>query len=155
MTKNKSAMLQLECTSTIHLVSVSLPLRTSLKSLVLRYIRIFLPKMRFSVLSGCFEQYLKQTDELEDYQDFTLEEKLSHMVYTHFELFQREKEFVEDTFKDLIAKASAKSKFQQMLEDRIDLLLSQSHGDASLLQGPYLSQFIVKELLSVSFLAAG
>ena len=33
-----------------------------------------------------------------------------------------------------------------MLEDRIDLLLSQSHGDASLLQGPYLSQFIVKEL---------
>ena len=94
----------------------------------------------------CFEQYLKQTDEMEDYQDFTLEEKLSHMVYTHFELFQREKEFVEDTFKDLIAKASAKSKFQQMLEDRIDLLLSQSHGDASLLQGPYLSQFIVKEL---------
>jgi len=94
----------------------------------------------------CFEQYLKQTDEMEDYQDFSLEEKLSHMVYTHFELFQREKEFVEDTFKDLIAKASAKSKFQQMLEDRIDLLLSQSHGDASLLQGPYLSQFIVKEL---------
>mgnify|MGYP003319061160 CR=1 FL=1 len=35
----------------------------------------------------CFEQYLKQTEELEDYQDFTLEEKLSHMVYTHFELF--------------------------------------------------------------------
>ena len=68
------------------------------------------------------------------------------MVYTHFELFQHEKEFVEDTFKDLIAKASAKSKFQQMLEDRIELLLSQSHGDASLLQGPYLSQFIVKEL---------
>ena len=30
----------------------------------------------------CFEQYLKQTDELEDYQDFTLEEKLSHMGYT-------------------------------------------------------------------------
>ena len=59
----------------------------------------------------CFEQYLKQTEELEDYQDFTLEEKLSHMVYTHFELFQHEKEFVEDTFKDLIAKTSAKSKF--------------------------------------------
>ena len=75
---------------------------------------------------------MKQTDELEDYQDFSLEEKFSHMVYTHFELFQHEKEFVEDTFKDLIAKASAKSKFQQMLEDRIDLLLSQSHGDASL-----------------------
>ena len=36
--------------------------------------------------------------------------------------------------------------FQQILEDLIDLLLSQSHGDVSLLQGPYLSQFIVKEL---------
>ena len=41
----------------------------------------------------CFEQYMKQTNEMEDYQDFTLEEKLSHMVYTHFELFQHEKEF--------------------------------------------------------------
>ena len=38
-----------------------------------------------------------------------------------------------------IDKASAKSKFQQMLEDRVDLILSQSHGDASLLQGPYHS----------------
>ena len=38
---------------------------------------------------------------MEDYKDFTLEEKLSHMVYTHLELFQHEKEFVED--KDFVS----------------------------------------------------
>jgi hypothetical protein len=70
---------------------------------------------------------LKQTDELKDYQDFTLEEKLSHLVYTHFELFQREKEFVEDTFKDLIAKASSKSKFQQSSTGNLPFRWSACH----------------------------
>ena len=68
------------------------------------------------------------------------------MVYTHFELLQQEKEFVEDTFKDLIANASAKSKFQEMLETRINTFLSESQGDASIVQGPFVSQLFVMEL---------
>ena len=95
----------------------------------------------------CFGHYLKQVEELEDYQEFSLEEKLSHLVYTHFELFQQEKEFVEDTFKDLIANASAKSKFQEMLETRINTFLSESQGDASLVKGAFISQLLVMELI--------
>ena len=94
----------------------------------------------------CFQQYNDQVEDISDYQDFSLEEKLSHLVYTHFELFQDEKEFVEDTFKDLIVKSSGKSKFQEMLEGRIQKILIESQGDASLIQGTFVSQFLVKEL---------
>ena len=42
----------------------------------------------------CFEEYIKQTNKIDGYSKFSLEEKLGHLVYTHIELFQKEKEFV-------------------------------------------------------------
>ena len=69
---------------------------------------------------SCFEKYIKQTNEISDYSQFTIEEKLGHLVYTHIELFQKEKEFVESTFNEIIYKSNGKNIFQKSLEDRFN-----------------------------------
>ena len=97
----------------------------------------------------CFEEYLKQTNEINDYNNFTLEEKLGHLVYTHIELFQKDKEFVESTFNEVIYTANSKNVFQNSLEEQIEKILKESEGDASILPGKYLSIFMVKELFHI------
>jgi AcrR family transcriptional regulator len=98
---------------------------------------------------SCFENYLKQTNEISEYSQFTIEEKLGHLVYTHIELFQKEKEFVESTFNELIYKSNGKNIFQKSLEVQIANILKESEGDASILPGKYLSNFMVKELFHI------
>ena len=36
----------------------------------------------------CFDEYIKQTDEISEYSNYSLEENLGHLVYTHIDLFQ-------------------------------------------------------------------
>ena len=97
----------------------------------------------------CFEEYIKQTNEIDDYSNYSLEEKLGHLVYTHIELFQKEKEFVESSFNEIIYKANPNNAFQRSLEDQVEKILSDSEGDASILPSKYLSMFLVKELFHV------
>ena len=97
----------------------------------------------------CFEEYIKQIDEINDYSKYSLEEKLGHLVYTHIELFQKEKEFVESSFNEIIYKANANNIFQKSLEDEIEKILIDSEGDASILPSKYLSMFLVKELFHI------
>ena len=66
----------------------------------------------------CFEEYIKQIDKIDDYSKYSLEEKLGHLVYTHIELFQKEKEFVESSFNEIIYKANPTNIFQKSLEIR-------------------------------------
>ena len=98
---------------------------------------------------SCFENYLKQTNEISEYSQFTIEEKLGHLVYTHIELFQKEKEFVESTFNEVIYNSKGKNIFQKSLEVQIANILKESEGDASILPGKYLSNFMVKELFHI------
>ena len=81
----------------------------------------------------CFEEYTKQTDEIGDYSNYSLEEKLGHLVYTHIELFQKEKEFVENSFNEIIYKANPNNVFQKSLEEHLEKILNASEGDASIL----------------------
>ena len=97
----------------------------------------------------CFEEYIKQTDEIGDYSNFSLEEKLGHLVYTHIELFQKEKEFVESSFNEIIYKANPNNIFQKSLEGQVEKILNDSEGDASILPSKYISKFLVKELFHI------
>ena len=97
----------------------------------------------------CFEEYTKQTDEIGDYSNYSLEEKLGHLVYTHIELFQKEKEFVESTFNEIIFKANANNLFQKSLEKQVEIILDTSEGDASILPKKYLAMILVKELFHI------
>ncbi len=97
----------------------------------------------------CFEEYIKQTNEMDGYSKFSLEEKLGHLVYTHIELFQKEKEFVESSFNEIIYRANPNNLFQKSLEEQIEKILNESDGDASILPTKYLSTFLVKELFHI------
>ena len=97
----------------------------------------------------CFEEYIKQTDEIDDYSRYSLEEKLSHLVYCHIEQFQKEKEFVESSFDEIIYKANANNVFQKSLEEHLEKILNDSEGDASILPSKYISMFLVKELFHI------
>jgi AcrR family transcriptional regulator len=92
-----------------------------------------------------FDQYLESCSQTPEYEQFTLEEKLSHLIYTHLELFQEEREFVEETFNALIFQASPKSGFQQHVENRIAEFLQQSEGDVAILGGKNVAEFLTKE----------
>ena len=97
----------------------------------------------------CFEEYIKQKDEINDYCKYSLEEKLGHLVYTHIELFQKEKEFVESSFNEIIYKANPNNVFQKSLEEHLEKILNDSEGDASILPSKYISMFLVKELFHI------
>ncbi|MCH2306654.1 MAG: hypothetical protein MK334_07065, partial [SAR202 cluster bacterium] len=91
----------------------------------------------------------KQTDEISEYSNYSLEEKLGHLVYTHIELFQKEKEFVERSFNEIIYKANPKNVFQESLDEQVEKILNDSEGDASILPSKYISMFLVKELFHI------
>ena len=97
----------------------------------------------------CYEEYINQTKEIEGYSEFSIEEKLGHLVYAHIELFQKEKEFVENTFNEIIFKAYGNNVFQKSLEKQVEKIISSSEGDASILSGKYLSMFLVRELFYI------
>ena len=97
----------------------------------------------------CFKEYLKQTVEIDDYFNYSLEEKLGHLVYTHIELFQKEKEFVESSFNEIIYKANPSNVFQKSLVEQVENILNDSEGDASILPSKYISTFLVKELFHI------
>ena len=97
----------------------------------------------------CFEEYTKQTDEIGDYSNYSLEEKLGNLVYTHIELFQKEKEFVERSFNEIIYKANPNNVFQESLEEQVEKILNDSEGDASILPSKYISMFLVIELFHI------
>lgn len=97
----------------------------------------------------CFDEYINQTKEIKGYREFSIEEKLGHLVYTHIELFQKEKEFVENTFNESIFRASGNNVFQKSLENQVEKIISSSEGDGTILSGRYLSMFLVKELFHI------
>ena len=97
----------------------------------------------------CFEEYIKKTEEISEYSNYSLEEKLGHLVYTHIELFQKEKEFVERSFNEIIYKANPNNVFQESLEEQVEKILNDSEGDASILPSKYISMFLVKELFHI------
>jgi len=97
----------------------------------------------------CFEEYIKHSDEIDDYGKYSLEEKLAHLVYTHIELFQKEKEFVESSFNEIVYKANPNNVFQKSLEEEVEKILNNSEGDASFLPSKYISIFLVKELFHI------
>ncbi len=92
-----------------------------------------------------FDRYLESCAATPDYETFQLEEKLSHLIYTHLELFQEEREFVEETFGKLVFKAEPKSAFQKSVETRIAEFLSHSEGDVAILGGKNVAEFLTQE----------
>ena len=74
----------------------------------------------------CVLRYEAMVDEIEAFADFDLAEKFSNFVYTLFELLGEEREFVEETFEELICRNTGKSQFLRQVEEVFAGFLAQS-----------------------------
>ena len=95
---------------------------------------------------NAFENYKELTKKIENYENFNLEEKLGNLIYTHLEIFQNEKEFVDETFDKIIFNSNSKTNFQKSLEEQVSDILKDSEGDISMINSKIISNFIVKEV---------
>jgi len=78
-------------------------------------------RTRGALLKGyydlCLLRYRAMLEEIDGYADFDLAEKLSTFVYSLFDLFEEERDFIEATFEEWICRSPSKSRFQRGVEE--------------------------------------
>ena len=56
-------------------------------------------------------RYSAMFEEIDDFDSYTISEKLSNFIFTMFDMMNERREFVEDTFDESVIKAGSKSEF--------------------------------------------
>lgn len=56
-------------------------------------------------------RYEAMIEEIEDFDSYTISEKISNFIYTMFDMMDERREFVEDSYHERVKKAGAKSEF--------------------------------------------
>ena len=64
----------------------------------------------------CVHRYRAMATEIDDFADWSFEEKLSNFAYAMFEMLQEEREFVDEHFVTEIFRPSSVSRFQREVE---------------------------------------
>ncbi|MDR9419943.1 hypothetical protein [Gracilimonas sp.] len=62
-------------------------------------------------------RYRAMIGEIEDFESYTISEKLSNFAFTLFDMMDERREFVEDTFEKYEWTCTSKSEFQQEIKD--------------------------------------
>ncbi len=82
--------------------------------------------------SSLIIRYRSMIDEIEDFESYTLSEKLSNFIYASFDLMHENRTFVEATFKPLILSSFKKTEYEKRVQEllgeffRSDKLISAS-----------------------------
>lgn len=58
-------------------------------------------------------RYSAMIGEIEDFESYTISEKLSNFIFTTFDMMEDRREFVEDTFEKMVFKKGCNSEFHQ------------------------------------------
>jgi AcrR family transcriptional regulator len=69
--------------------------------------------------------------EIEDFESFTLSEKLSNFAYASFDLMEERQEFVEHTFRRYILRSCKPSEYKQNIEDLLAEFIKNDAGKAA------------------------
>jgi len=85
-------------------------------------------------------RYRLMIDEIEDFDEYTLAEKLSNFMYANFDMMLEEREFVAQTFKRKIHCASGKTEYQKEVEKLFKEFLTTDRRVAS------SSQILMKDI---------
>ena len=95
-------------------------------------------------------RYSMMLEEIDDFDDYLLAEKLSNFVFTTFDLMEEQQEFVERTFKDTVFYSFSKTPFEERTEELLkDLLKDDSRvaASSSILMNEYLYSILRKKYL--------
>ncbi len=109
---------------------------------------------RKSILAHYYTTQIYQADEIiqniEDFQEYTLAEKLSTLAYTLTDLLQDDREYVERTFQELICSGFQKTDFEKKVEQRLKHIISNDHhisSTASFFVNPFVYTIIQKHYM--------
>lgn len=61
-------------------------------------------------------RYQAMISEIDDFDSYSISEKLSNFAFTLFDMMDERKEFVEDTFEKYVWRCSSKSEFQKLIK---------------------------------------
>lgn len=62
-------------------------------------------------------RYESMVDDIEDFDSYTISEKLSSFIYASFDMLQEKEEFVQHTFEDFILKRCNKTPYEKEIEE--------------------------------------
>ncbi len=97
-------------------------------------------------------RYSAMIEEIEDFESYTISEKLSNFIFTTFDMMEDRSEFVEDTFEKMVFKKGCNSEFHQEVTALFKLFFT-SDGriavSAGFVMKDYFFEFIAREYLDI------
>ena len=95
------------------------------------------------------QRFREMIAEIDDFESFSLEEKLSTFIYSMFDILQEQREFVDETFDEMVFRRAKNSPFQQEVATVFRDFLETSPA-ASAMQGMFVLRqdtydFLAKE----------
>lgn len=81
--------------------------------------------------SSLITRYRLMVEEIEDFDSFTLSEKLSNFAYASFDLLKERKAFVEKTFGSYIMHSCKKTEYEEKIEQLLSNFVKQDSGKAA------------------------
>jgi AcrR family transcriptional regulator len=81
--------------------------------------------------SSLIIRYRLMIDEIEDFNTFTLSEKLSNFAYTSFDLLKEREAFVENTFRAYILHSCKRTEYEREIETLFSDFFSRDSGKAA------------------------
>jgi len=70
-------------------------------------------------------RYEMMIEEIDDFQSYTLEEKLSNFAFTTFDMLSEKEAFVKATFKELVLSNYTKTEYEKQVEELIKRFLNE------------------------------
>ncbi|HAH52646.1 MAG TPA: hypothetical protein DCL80_15865 [Balneola sp.] len=97
-------------------------------------------------------RYSSMIEEIEDFDSYSISEKLSNFIFTSFDMLDDRKEFVEETFEKMVFKKGCNSEFHQEVTALFKHFFT-SDGriavSAGFVMKDYFYEFIAKEYLHI------
>ncbi|HEX6982296.1 MAG TPA: hypothetical protein VF181_06010 [Balneolaceae bacterium] len=97
-------------------------------------------------------RYEFMIDEIDDFESYSISEKLSNFAYASFDMFAEKQVFVEDTFDELITRNCARTEFEEEIERLVKRFLeSDKHISlsSSIALNGYFYAFLRRQYLSL------
>ncbi len=97
-------------------------------------------------------QYSAMIEEIEDFETYTVSEKLSNFIFTSFDMMDDHREFVEDTFDEMVFRKGCDSAFHDEVTNLFKHFFTTDGNiavSAGFLMKDYFYEFIAKEYLHI------
>ncbi len=97
-------------------------------------------------------RYEIMVEEIEEFESYTISEKLSNFAFSNFDMFREKKEFVDATFKKLILLSYSKTNYEKEIERMIKQFLesdSQISASSTLFLNAYTYSFLRRQYLEL------